>query len=173
MKQIIRFCNKTAGSNWWLIATILMTIIPATIIFYTFDQFITTELRPEVIGRLFIGCEYSLFKFVWIDNHLICQKPFFGNLDTIGMWLSIDIALLYSMTFSETFFQIWRGNIFMSDPAVEFSGWSIPVMRFNAEKEVHFFRFLFSKKGYWFQPVGMPRGRRYEPVKQRVRSTLK
>lgn len=150
MQTFIHFCNKTAGSNWWLIATIASIALPSCAILYTFHQFM--GIHPELIRRIFIGCDYSLIKFLWIDTGLRCGSPSFGNLPAKGASIILDILLMYIMTFSTTFFRIWNNQVFLDDFENQFSKLNIlkNVKVNTIKKPAYFFSYFpFGKKYYW------------------------
>jgi len=163
MKKFIDFCNKTSGSHWWLIMTIISITLPILAIIYTFYQF--TGIHPALMEKMIIGCDYSLLSFIRPDHGLICENPFPESIVPKSMLFAIDMALLYTVTFSETFFRLCKRNIFMvADPSVELCGWNAHIMKFNSEKEARFFRLCLGMKGYWLQPFG--NSNQYEPVQR-------
>lgn len=162
MNKLIHFCNKTRGSQWWLVATVASVLIPVITIMYTFYQL--EDIHPWLIRKVFVGCDYSLLKFISIDTGLSCESPFLENTLAENFLFTIDIILIYALScYTSTFFRVWRGQVFLSDPSQEFCSWNVYIMRFNSEKEVSFFRLPFTKKGYWLKPLGNPC--QFSPVK--------
>jgi hypothetical protein len=114
MSKLIYFCNKTSGSIWWLIATIASIVIPALAIMYTFYQFI--GIHSELMEKLIMGCDYSFIKFVWIDNNLQCAISLLESAVTRNSLIVLDIFLIYTMTFADTFFRLWKCCVFTIKP---------------------------------------------------------
>ncbi|MDD5083646.1 MAG: hypothetical protein PHT88_01745 [Candidatus Moranbacteria bacterium] len=126
-------------------------MIPLFAIFYTLYQ--SLGFTPQLMAKLIIGCDYSVIESLWINTGLQCENLFSMGAIMKNTPFALDIMLLYCMTFSTTFFRIWKGQVFLSDPSTEFCGWSVLIMRFNSEEEVSFSTFPFMKKGYWLQPI--------------------